>query len=285
MAGVIAHLPPVNNRWPGAPSFEDLKSKLVALWVCEWMLNMLVTFNHPMNQRIRKGLALPPVILNCLATDVRSTLQATSSPFSVVEIRRWSNSTCVLIGRTALQRKFCSLRKTTFYGNGFYRVDDGWFAGGFPYFWILATGSLLYECRWKAMGSSSSVPKADPMMEHQPYPDMNIIFRGIPKMIQVDFEGLFIGKAKKFLCIMKKGAYAFLKRRAQFSFKNFSAHYLFKRVCCAARFFSHRRLCFFLGGDVEALICDPSASTLPSAHIRLQGCRWLPHTRIAWEAS
>ncbi|VDK49058.1 unnamed protein product [Anisakis simplex] len=36
------------------------------------------------------------------------------------------------------------------------------------------------------MGSSNSVPKMDPMMEHhQPYPDMNVIFKGIPKMMQV----------------------------------------------------------------------------------------------------
>ncbi|VDK29611.1 unnamed protein product [Gongylonema pulchrum] len=35
------------------------------------------------------------------------------------------------------------------------------------------------------MGNSNGAPKTDPMMDHQPYPDMNVIFRGIPKMIQV----------------------------------------------------------------------------------------------------
>lgn len=36
------------------------------------------------------------------------------------------------------------------------------------------------------MGGSSSTPKIEPLLEHhQPYPDMNVIFKGIPKMIQV----------------------------------------------------------------------------------------------------
>uniref|UniRef100_A0A0M3HJ90 Ovule protein n=1 Tax=Ascaris lumbricoides TaxID=6252 RepID=A0A0M3HJ90_ASCLU len=36
------------------------------------------------------------------------------------------------------------------------------------------------------MGSSNSIPKSDPLMDHhQPYPDMNVIFKGIPKMMQV----------------------------------------------------------------------------------------------------
>ncbi|MFH4974226.1 hypothetical protein AB6A40_000935 [Gnathostoma spinigerum] len=36
------------------------------------------------------------------------------------------------------------------------------------------------------MGVGSSAPKPQPIMEHhQPYPDMNVIFKGIPKMMQV----------------------------------------------------------------------------------------------------
>ncbi|VDN07407.1 unnamed protein product [Thelazia callipaeda] len=35
------------------------------------------------------------------------------------------------------------------------------------------------------MGGSNSTPKSELMMDHQPYPDMNVIFKGIPKMIQV----------------------------------------------------------------------------------------------------
>lgn len=35
------------------------------------------------------------------------------------------------------------------------------------------------------MGGSNSTPKSDAMMDHQPYPDMNVIFKSIPKMMQV----------------------------------------------------------------------------------------------------
>uniref|UniRef100_A0A0R3RLV6 APP_amyloid domain-containing protein n=1 Tax=Elaeophora elaphi TaxID=1147741 RepID=A0A0R3RLV6_9BILA len=35
------------------------------------------------------------------------------------------------------------------------------------------------------MGGSNSTPKSDTMMDHQPYPDMNVIFKSIPKMMQV----------------------------------------------------------------------------------------------------
>uniref|UniRef100_A0A915Q7D5 Uncharacterized protein n=1 Tax=Setaria digitata TaxID=48799 RepID=A0A915Q7D5_9BILA len=35
------------------------------------------------------------------------------------------------------------------------------------------------------MGGSNSTPKTDVMMDHQPYPDMNVIFKSIPKMMQV----------------------------------------------------------------------------------------------------
>uniref|UniRef100_A0AAF5PKR1 Uncharacterized protein n=1 Tax=Wuchereria bancrofti TaxID=6293 RepID=A0AAF5PKR1_WUCBA len=35
------------------------------------------------------------------------------------------------------------------------------------------------------MGGNNSTPKSDTMMDHQPYPDMNVIFKSIPKMMQV----------------------------------------------------------------------------------------------------
>ncbi|KAM3728317.1 hypothetical protein ACO02O_04904 [Dirofilaria immitis] len=35
------------------------------------------------------------------------------------------------------------------------------------------------------MGGSNSTPKTDTIMDHQPFPDMNVIFKSIPKMMQV----------------------------------------------------------------------------------------------------
>uniref|UniRef100_A0A915C575 Uncharacterized protein n=1 Tax=Parascaris univalens TaxID=6257 RepID=A0A915C575_PARUN len=69
------------------------------------------------------------------------------------------------------------------------------------------------------MGSSNSIPKSDPLMDHhQPYPDMNVIFKGIPKMMQVaddmhrmtdyimDLRNMTVG----LVCLSMVGVFLFL---------------------------------------------------------------------------
>ncbi|CAG9540105.1 unnamed protein product [Cercopithifilaria johnstoni] len=68
------------------------------------------------------------------------------------------------------------------------------------------------------MGGGNSTPKSDPMMDHQPYPDMNVIFKSIPKMLQVaddmhrmtnyvmDLRNMTIG----LVCLLIVGVFLFL---------------------------------------------------------------------------
>ncbi|KAL3990358.1 hypothetical protein ACH3XW_31415 [Acanthocheilonema viteae] len=68
------------------------------------------------------------------------------------------------------------------------------------------------------MGGSNSTPKSDSLMDHQPYPDMNVIFKSIPKMVQVaddmhrmtnyimDLRNMTIG----LVCLSVVGVFLFL---------------------------------------------------------------------------
>ncbi|VDK61669.1 unnamed protein product [Onchocerca ochengi] len=80
------------------------------------------------------------------------------------------------------------------------------------------------------MGGSNSTPKTDTMMDHQPYPDMNVIFKSIPKMMQVaddmhrmtnyimDLRNMTIG----LVCLSIIGTFLFLIIKVAQSRSNFA---------------------------------------------------------------